>query len=121
MNTSTQLPHEPDDWLEQALRGEVREHRAGYLDDDGFTARVMAALPAAVAPLPTWRRPAVAAIWAVAAAGLAVALPGVAVDVGREAFRLLATQPVSLANLGVVLAALGVGTWFAAAWTLQRD
>jgi hypothetical protein len=45
----------------------------------------------------------------------------VVVDVGREAFRLLATQPVSLPQVGVMLAALGLGTWAAAAWTLQRD
>jgi hypothetical protein len=121
MNTSTHLPHEPDDWLERTLRADAREQRAGYVADDGFTARVMATLPAPVAPVPGWRRPAVIAIWAVAAAGMAVALPGVAIDVGREAFRLLATQPVSLANFGVVLAALGAGTWAAAAWTLRAD
>ena len=121
MNTLSKLPHAPDDWLEQTLRLGAREHREGYLDDDGFTARVMAALPAPVAPLPRWRRPAVAAIWAVAAAGMAVALPGTVIDVGREAFRLLATQPVSLTHFGVALAALGVGTWFAAAWTLRAD
>ena len=35
-----------DDWLDAALRADGREHRAAYLDDGGFTARVMAALPA---------------------------------------------------------------------------
>ena len=114
-------PREPDDWVEQALRREAREHRDEYLDDAGFTARVMAALPAAMEIVPRWRRPAVAAIWVAAAAGMALALPGVALDVGREAFRLLATHPLSLAQVGVTLAALGVGTWVAAAWTLQRD
>lgn len=122
MNThTTPDPREADDWLEQALRSDAREHRESYLDDAGFTARVMAALPAAVAILPRWRRPAVAAIWAAAAAGMAVALPGVALDIGREAYRLFATQPLSLAQVGVTLAALGIGTWVAAAWTLRAD
>ena len=31
-----------DDWLDAALRADGREHRADYLADDGFTARVMA-------------------------------------------------------------------------------
>jgi len=122
MNThTTPEPREPDDWLEQALRNDAREHRDGYVDDAGFTARVMAALPAAVEVLPRWRRPAVAAIWAAAAAGMALALPGVALDVGREAFRLLAAHPLSLPQVGLTLAVLGLGTWVAAAWTLQRD
>jgi hypothetical protein len=120
MNTNPD-PRESDDWLDQALHAQSREHRDAYIDDAGFTARVMAALPAAIEILPRWRRPAVMAIWAAAAAGMAVALPGVVVDVGREAFRLLATQPVSLPQVGVMLAALGLGTWAAAAWTLQRD
>jgi hypothetical protein len=122
MNThTTPDPREADDWLEQALRGDAREHRDGYVDDAGFTARVMAALPAAMEILPRWRRPAVAAIWAAAAAGMAVALPGVALDIGREAYRLLAAQPLSLAQVGVTLAVLGIGTWAAAAWTLRAD
>ncbi|MDH4182270.1 MAG: hypothetical protein OEV46_09670 [Betaproteobacteria bacterium] len=122
MNThTTPDPREADDWLEQALRSDAREHRDGYVDDAGFTARVMAALPAAMEIVPRWRRPAVAAIWAAAAAGMAVALPGVALDIGREAYRLLAAQPLSLAQVGVTLAVLGIGTWAAAAWTLQRD
>lgn len=118
---TTSDPREPDDWVEQALRREARQHRDEYLDDAGFTARVMAAVPAAMEIVPSWRRPAVVAIWAAAAAGMAVALPGAALDVGREAFRLLATHPLSLAQVGVTLAVLGLGTWVAAAWTLQRD
>jgi len=57
------LPSRPDasdDWLDDVLRADGREHRADYLDDDGFTARVMSALPAA-AQLPAWRKPALAA------------------------------------------------------------
>ncbi len=55
-----------DDWLERLLRDDGRDHRAGYLADDGFTARVAASLPPP-ATLPAWRTPAVAVLWAVAA------------------------------------------------------
>lgn len=109
-----------DDWLDAALAADVREHGTSYLDDQGFTARVMAALPAPVA-VPRWRTPALVALWSAAALGTAAALPGVALDVGREAFRLLAAQPVSLPQIAAVLAAIGVVTWSAAAWALRSD
>jgi hypothetical protein len=109
-----------DDWLDAALAADAREHGASYLDDQGFTARVMAALPASVA-VPRWRKPALVALWSAAALGTAAALPGVALDVGREAFRLLAAQPVSLPQIAVALAAIGVVTWSAAAWALRSD
>ena len=42
--------------MEQALVHDAREHRDGYVDDAGFTASVMAALPApAPLALPRWR------------------------------------------------------------------
>ena len=115
------LPTSSDDWLEQALRAQGRDHRDDYLADDGFTARVMASLPAAVEAVPRWRRPVVVALWAAAAAGASTALPDVVVDVGREAFRLLAAHPVSLPHVGMTLAALGVATWLGAAWALRSD
>ncbi|HEX6945670.1 MAG TPA: hypothetical protein VF196_05710 [Casimicrobiaceae bacterium] len=118
---TTPTPPTADDWLEQALHAGAREHRDAYLDDDGFTAQVMAALPPPVEAVPRWRRPVVTSIWVAAAAAAATALPGVAVDVGREAFRLLAAQPVSLPQMGVWLAALGAATWAAAAWALRSD
>lgn len=110
-----------DDWLDRALRAHGDEHRAAYLDDAGFAARVLAALPPVPEVVPAWRRPAVAVLWAVAGALACVALPGAALDVGREAFRLLAAQPVSLAQIGVTPAALGAATWAAAAWALRGD
>ena len=57
------------------LREDGREHRAAYLDDDGFTTRLMAALPVP-ATLPAWRKPALTALWAAAGIGIAFALPG---------------------------------------------
>jgi hypothetical protein len=122
MTADRTSPHttSDDDWLDAALAADVREHGTSYLDDQGFTARVMAALPAPVA-VPRWRTPALVALWSAAALGTAAALPGVALDVGREAFRLLAAQPVSLPQIAAVLAAIGVVTWSAAAWALRSD
>jgi hypothetical protein len=107
-------------WLERLLVAEGAEHRAAYVADEGFTARVMAALPLP-ADLPAWRKPAVAALWGTAAVGLAIAMPGALLDVGREAYRLLATQPVSLSGIaGAAAAMIGV-TWAAAAYTLRSS
>jgi len=110
-----------DDWLDSALAADAREHAASYVGDQGFTARVMDALPAPGAAVPRWRKPALVALWSAAAIGAAAALPGVALDVGREAFRLLAAQPVSLAQIAAALAGAGVLTWSAAAWALRSD
>jgi hypothetical protein len=109
------------DWLETALREDAAEHASVYLDDEGFTASVMAALPPAMQPVPAWRKPAVTAMWSAAAIGACVALPQFAIDVGREAFSLLAAQPVSLPQIGVTLALLGFAMWSAAAYALRND
>jgi len=109
-----------DDWLDAALRADAREHRAAYLDDAGFTASVMAALPAPAA-LPAWRRPALTALWAAAGLGIALALPGTVVDVARDVLGLIVGQSVSLAGIAAALAALGVATWGAAAVVLRND
>ena len=109
-----------DDWLDAALRAEGRDHRADYLDDAGFTAKVMAALPAA-ATLPAWRRPALTALWAAAGLGIALALPGTVIDVAHDVMRVVVGQRVSLAGIGAGLVALGVATWAAAAIALRND
>ena len=90
------------------------------LPDDGFTARVAAALPAP-ATLPAWRKPAVAVLWTVAAAGLALALPGTVADVAHLVTRILAAQPFSLANITTGVVALGLASWAAAAYALRRN
>ena len=63
------------DWLDRLLTDDARTHREASVADAGFTARVMSALPAPIAPvtLPAWRKPVVLALWGVAAAGLALA------------------------------------------------
>jgi hypothetical protein len=109
-----------DDWVERVLRDDGGEHRAAYVADDGFTARVAAALPSPAA-LPAWRKPAVAALWTVAAAGLALALPGTVADVMHQVTRILAAQPVSLANIATGVVALGLASWAAAAYALRRN
>jgi len=117
------LPSRPDasdDWLDDVLRADGLEHRADYLDDDGFTARVMSALPAA-AQLPAWRKPALAALWAGAGIGIALALPPTFVDVAHEIVRVILGQRMSLAGVGASLLVLGASAWAAAAMALKNN
>lgn len=107
-----------DDWLDGLLAADAAASREAYIADDGFTARVMHDIPALHAA-PAWRKPAVAALWGAAAAGLALAMPGVMLDVAREAYRLLATQPVSLSGLAGAAVAMLAFTGAAAAYTLR--
>jgi hypothetical protein len=109
-----------DDWLDGLLRADAREHASTYVGDDGFTARVLRALPAPLA-LPAWRKPAIAVLWGAAGVAIAVALPAAAVDVAREAYRLLAAQPVSLSGIAGALVAAGALTWSAAAYALRSS
>src|SRR6266536_1931464 len=108
------------DWLDAALGADASNYRGAHIDDDGFTLRVMDALPAAIA-LPAWRRSAVAALWTAAAIGALLALPGAYVDASREAFRLLGGQAVSLSGLAGAIVAATVLTWAAAAYVLRSD
>ena len=109
------------DWLDHVLADHARDHAGDYIADAGFTARVMTALPAPIVA-PAWRKPAVAALWGIAAVGLAFALPGVAVDVAREAFKLFSAKPFALSEIAAVLAVAGLGTWSTAiyAWDNVR-
>ena len=109
----------PADWLDRVLADDARDHVSDYLADDGFTARVMATLPAPIAP-PAWRKPVLATLWGVAAVGLALALPGAAVDVARETFKLLAAKPVTLYEIAAVLAVAGLGSWTTAIYAWKR-
>jgi len=120
MNERVSSAHPPaDDWLDAALRAEAFDHRGDYLADDGFTARVMSALPAP-ATLPAWRKRAVIGMWTVASVGIAVALPGAYTDVAREFLRVAVGHPVSLAQIATGVVILGIGSWTAAVWALRR-
>jgi hypothetical protein len=109
-----------DDWLDAVLYADGREHRAAYLDDAGFTAKVMAALPAPAA-LPAWRRPAQAALWAMAGIAIAVAIPDTVVDFARIIVQLVIGQRVSLTGIGTAILALGAATWAVVAIALRDD
>lgn len=109
------------DWLDGLLHAEAATARDEYIADAGFTARVMSALPAPVAALPAWRKPVVIALWAVAAIALAFAAPGAMIDVAREAYRILATVPVSLSGLATAAMAMVALTSAAAAYLLRQS
>jgi hypothetical protein len=117
---SSTAPDAPDDWLDRLLARDAAEHAHRYIGDEGFTARVIAALPAANA-LPAWRRPVVVALWLTAAALLATMLPAAALDVARETFRLFATRPFSLSTVALVIGAMVIATWTGAAVALRQD
>ena len=109
-----------DDWLDQALIADGREYRADYLADDGFTARVMAAVPAP-AMLPAWRMPVLLLLWTSAAIGIAILLPGLASDIMRELLHLVGAYRISLSGIATGLVALGAAMWAAAAMVLRSD
>ena len=113
-------PPGDDAWLESLLDADATAARHDYIDDAGFTASVMNALPTPAA-LPRWRKPAVALMWATAGVAGAVALPGAVLDLTREAVRVVATQPVSLSGMAGALVVLAVATWAGTAFALQRD
>src|SRR5262245_21113020 len=103
MNNDRPIAAAEDDWLEAALRADGQAHRADYVDDSGFTASVMAALPAPVAA-PSWRKPALTVLWAVLGLGIALALPSFVIDVVRDVtrdmMRIFLGQSVSLTGIG---------------------
>ena len=106
------------DWLDAALRA----HRPPPLADDGFAARVMAALPPPVAAVaPAWRQPVVALLWVLSAIGIALSLPNAALDVVREAYRVCTAIPVSVPQLAFAVVALAAVTWSVAAYAVRRE
>jgi hypothetical protein len=102
-----------EDWVDTLLRTD----RNRYIDDGGFTARVMGALPALA---PAWRKPAVAGLWGLAVVGAAFALPDTAHDILRGAYTLYAAQPLTLPMLLTMIAGVGAALWTAAAYTTLR-
>jgi len=101
-----------DDWLEQVLRTDAREHAASYLPDDGFTARVVERLPQPAA-LPSWRRPILIALWSLVAVAVIAALPMWFEDVFRGIVTLFIGQRIRLADFALLLTLLGGITWSA--------
>jgi len=109
-----------DAWLDDLLVADGVAERAGYIDDAGFTARVVEALPSAVAA-PAWRRPFVAALWGGAVIAMVMAMPTFFVELVGTADALFSLQPFSLASVGVALAAVLALTWGAAAYSLREN
>src|SRR5215471_8757792 len=107
MNTKTPMD---DDWLEQALRADAREHAASYLPDDGFTARLLGQLPRPAA-LPAWRRPMLWTLWAIVAIAIVAALPIWFEDVFSNIAALILGQRLRLADVALLLTLLGGVTW----------
>ena len=120
VTSSNPAPPASADWLDALLVSDAADHRALYVTDEGFTARVMQRLPAPDA-LPAWRRPIVAGLWLVAAVLIATMLPGTAHEIAREVFTLFAARPFSLSTLGFAIVAVGLATWTGAALALRRD
>ncbi|HJU22818.1 MAG TPA: hypothetical protein VJ891_09945 [Casimicrobiaceae bacterium] len=109
-----------DDWLDRILASDAADHRADYIRDEGFSARVIRMLPAPDA-LPAWRRPFVVGLWLVAATLVAMMLPAVFFETARQVVTLFAARPFSLSSLGLGVVALGVAMWTCAAMALRRD
>lgn len=109
-----------DDWLERALRAEGGDHRASYIADDGFTARVLARLPQA-ATAPAWRRPAVVLLWLCAGAGAALAVPGLFDEAFRNGVALLVGHRMGLADIVALVAVLGAATWGTLVYAARAD
>ena len=112
--------HADDGWLEQALKGDAREHAAAYVADDGFTAAVMKRLPAPVT-LPAWRRPIVAVLWLIAAGAVAAALPDLFYDVFRGLAALVVGQPLTLSRIAVALTLLGATLWGTTVYAMRAE
>ena len=101
-----------DDWLEQALRADAREHATSYLPDDGFTTRVRAQLPRPAA-LPAWRRPVLWSLWAIVAVAVIAALPIWFEDVFSSFAAVFVGQRIRLSDVAVLLTLLGGLSWSA--------
>ena len=109
-----------DDWIERALGDAGREHRAEYISDGGFTARVIARLPEPLT-LPAWRRPIIAALWLFAGLALVVALPGLFDQVFRGAVAMLLGHQMRLADVGIAVIMLAAMTWSALLYAMRTD
>ena len=126
MNPSSPAPttradaHAGDDWLDRMLEEAGREHREAYIADDGFTARIMARLPAPTT-LPAWRRPAIILLWVLAAAVPILVLPGVFDNAFRSAVAMLVGSRIGLADAAMLMAAFGVVTWSSIVYALRVD
>ena len=110
-----------DGWLEQALKADAQAHAAAYVADDGFTAKVLARLPAP-AVLPAWRRPVVALLWLIAGGAVVALLPDLFYDLFGGLVALLVGQPMlTWSHLAVALMLLGAATWSTLVYAMRAE
>jgi len=109
-----------DDWLEQSLRADGRAYRSAYVADDGFSSRVLQALPRAVTA-PAWRKPVLALLWTGAAIAALLAIPGLFDDVFRGAVALFVGHRLGISDVAGLLIALGAATWGTLIYALRTD
>lgn len=109
-----------DDWLEQALRADARAPAAGYVADDGFTARVMARLPSP-ATLPAWRRPVVVMLWLIAGGAGVALLPDLFYTLFGNLVEVIVAQPLTWSHIAAALMLLGATTWSAVVYAMRTD
>lgn len=118
MTKAEDLDPRDDAWLEGLLKGDARDHDT-YLADDGFTARVMSAIPAPIT-LPAWRRPVIALLWALAGIGLLALLPGAAHEAVQQVFRLVTAHRFTLTEVATAIMALSAATWMGGLYALRQ-
>jgi hypothetical protein len=98
------------DWLDAALEEAAHEHRAAYVADDGFTAKLIGRLPAAPT-LPAWRRPAIVLLWLLAGGAAMVSLPSAFDDAFRASVALVLGYRMGLADFAALLVLFGAAAW----------
>ena len=108
------------EWVERALRADARSTADSYIGDAGFTAAVMARLPAP-AKLPAWRTPVVALLWLVLGGAVVAALPDAFYDVFRAFTATFMGQPLTLSKIAVALALLSGITWGALVYAARTE
>jgi hypothetical protein len=108
-----------DDWMDDLLRSDARAG-SDYIGDDGFTAKVMAALPAGRWS-PAWRRPLIIAGWALVAIAALIAVPGIADSVVRGAAALVFGHRLGVADVGAAIAVLVIATWSGIVYAAGTD
>ncbi|HZQ61604.1 MAG TPA: hypothetical protein VFC24_09665 [Casimicrobiaceae bacterium] len=109
-----------DDWVEALLRADAKAHDDEYLGDEGFTARVMQAI-AVPAALPAWRRPLLFALWGLAAAVIAMALPDTLRELSYDTLRVLASVTFSLRDVAVAVLGIAAASWAGTLYMLRRE
>jgi len=109
-----------DDWLDQALRAQGREHRSAYIADDGFTAAVVGRLPPAVT-VPAWRRPAVALLWLCAAVAAVLIVPGVFERAFRAGVAMVVGHRIGVVDIAAMLTLLAAMSWGAVVYAMRTD